>query len=298
MSPIDHGSPCAADAFVHLVADQLIAELRDGLEPSLVQVKDEGTGRGEIGIKPLDGIHPSEILVGFTAPPEWHALGLAVRGFAYPISERNRPTAPRWRIHVVTLVTRSGEVAQRMHAPETPDLATVLEAGPEHATGEQIDLLRLTLGLGTDEPPCASDVYWTIEWLSSLLGADADDLDTWDDVAAHHPAMRLLHHAGRDAGDLVEAASTFGRVCTWTRMRMWLQDGTFTAPDLVPADGTWFDDGAFARFLLCRCPPLAMLRANARDHLDGHLATRLDRVLDELGVPSASWPEVSGEALD
>jgi hypothetical protein len=298
MSPIDHGRPCAADAFVHLVADQLIAELRTGLEPSLVQVKDEGAGRGEIGMKPLEGIHPSEVLVGFTAPPAWHAIGLAVRGFAYPMRERNRPDAHRWRVHVVTLVTRNGEVAQRLHAPEAPDLATALDRGPEHATGEQVDLLRLALGLGTEEPPCAADVYWTIEWLSSLLGTRAEDLETWSDVAAHHPAMRVLHHAGRDADDLVEAASTFSRVCTWTRMRKWLGDGTFTAPELVPSDGTWFDDGAFARFLLCRCPPLAMLRANARDHLGTQLADQLDRLLDQLGIPASSWPEVSGAVPD
>lgn len=299
MSPKSDRDPTAADAFVHLAADQLIADLRSGLEPSLVHVADERHGRHEIGLEPLDGQHPSTLLVGFTAPEEWHALGLAVRGYAYPLSERSDVrTRQRTRVHIVTLISRSGETAQRMHVPDDLDLERALGADPGDAGGEQIDLLRLALGLGTDEPPCPSDVYWTIEWLSALLGTDTGALQTWPDVIVRHPAMRLLHQTGRTEDDIVEVAAAFGRVCHWRRLRRWARDGAFTPPELVPSDGDWFDDGAFARFLLSRCPPLAMLRAQIREHLAGHLVARLERTLDALAIPASSWPDVSSAAPD
>lgn len=297
--------PVAADAYVHLVADQLLTGLGEDLEPVLVHVSDRGADDLQVGIKPLDGRHPSDLLVGFTAPPEWHALGVATRGFAYPIAERGSPQRQRTRVDVVALVSRTGELAHRVHVHDGGTLATSLDSalrdGPDDATGEQVDLLRLALGLGTDEPPCGSDVYWAIEWLSALLGSDATELRTWARVVERHPATTvLLHGGGTEAGnggagvdDFVEVAAAFSRVCTWTRIRSLVAEDRFEVPDLVPTDASWFDDGGFARFVLSRCPPLAMLRAHVGDHLDPELADRVQRTLDDLGVPTAPWPDTT-----
>ena len=300
MSRTNRCDPVAADASLHLVADELVAGLRSGLEPSLVHVIVDGP-HAQLGLKPLDGHHPSELLVGFTAPSSWHALGVATRGHAYPIAERGAASQsrPRARVDVVALLSRSGELAHRVHVRGDDDLAAALGAAPDETTGEQIDLLRLALGLPTDPPPCRSDVFWTVEWLSGLLGAAPEEVVTWDDVIARHPAMALLTRTG-DAGDasrsddFVDVVTAFCNVCTWGRLRSLVGDGRFTAPELVPSDAAWFDDGGFARFLLSPCPPLSMLRAQADGQLPDGLARRLHGTLDELGVPAAPWPDTAG----
>lgn len=302
MSPTDHRDPLAADAALHLLADELIAGLRSGHEPVLAHVAVEGP-HVRLGVKPLEGHHPSDLLVGFTAPDSWHALGVATRGHAYPIAERGVPAdaagRPRARVEVVALLSRSGELAHRVHVQGDDDLAAALGAVPDDASGEQIDLLHLALGLPTDPPPCGSDVFWTIEWLSALLGAAPHELATWDDVAALHPAMALLSRADGPSGDLdddfVEVVTAFCNVCTWARLRSLVGAGRFTAPELVPSDAAWFDDGAFARFLLSRCPPLSMLRAQVDGHLRASLAARVETILDDLGIPAAPWPDKSGD---
>lgn len=294
--------PVAADAFLQLVADQLIAELRSGeLAPTLVHLADDGADLMRVGVKPLDEHHPTDLLLGFTAPPDWHALGIATTGWAYPLAERATAVRQRSRVYVVTLVSRTGEVAHRTHVTDDDELAAALGSAPDGPTGEQIDLLRLALGLGTEPPPCGTDVYWTIEWLSALLGTDGE-LACWGDVVAEHPAMALL---GADAvgvshgpaavdpagADFATVMGAFGRVCSWTMLRRLVRDDRFVVPDLVPSDATWLDDGAFARFVLNRCPPLTMLRSQVADLLDPALAARLAQELDQLGVPMSAWPD-------
>ncbi len=295
----------AADAFVHLVADQLIADLRaDALDPSLVHVTDDGCDRLEIGVKPLERHHPTELLVGFTAPADWHALGMATRGWAYRIADRGTPTRRRARVLVVTLVSRTGELAQRTHVHDDTDIATALGAAPDDTVGEQVDLLRLALGLSTPEPPCGTDVFWAIEWLSAVLGTDRAEFVDWGDVADCHPAMSMARPPDRedwvdpvfDGVDWTEIVRAFTNVFSWRQLRVLVAEDRFAVPELIPSDAAWFDDGAFARFLLSRCPPLGMLRDHVGHHLPGPLADRLSGVLDELGVPASSWPDTSEAA--
>ena len=288
--------PVATDAFVHLVADQLVADLCAGdLSPTLVHITDDGTDRLEVGVRPLDGRHPTDDLVGFRAPETWHALGMATSGWAYAMAERGDPSRTRSRVHVVTLVSRTGELAHRTHVIDDDDLARALRDTPEDPAGEQVDLLRLALGLPTAGPPCDSGVYWTIEWLSALLGADPAELRSWDAVAARHPAMALLRAEAtttvRSPDEFVATVAAFNRVCNWERLRMLVNDGGFAVPDLVAADAAWFDDGGFARFVLNRCPPLAMLRSQVQDQLQPGLSERLDQMLEALRVPATSWPD-------
>jgi hypothetical protein len=44
----------------------------------------DDAGEIELGVLPLDGLHPAELLDGFVAPDEWAAIGLVARGWASP----------------------------------------------------------------------------------------------------------------------------------------------------------------------------------------------------------------------
>lgn len=286
--PVD---PLAADATLHLLADQLVRDLAaDRLPPSLLHLALPDAEGCQIGFLPLEGDHPSDLLIGFTAPPEWYAIGIAAHGWAHHLDRTSG--RGRQRVHVVTLLSRSGEHAHRTWLDDEP--SALDDTDPP--AGEQVDLLRLTLGLTTAPPPCESGTYFAIEWLAALLDTDAGAM-TWDDVCRHHPATTLLarHSRHRDE-DFADIASSFARVCSWSRLRQLTVSGQFPAPELVASDGAWFDDGAFARYLLNRCPPLSLLRAQVRDHLPGPLADRLDRALRQLGVPETTWPETRGAA--
>ncbi len=281
--------PTAIDASLHLLAHQISDDLAKGeMPPSLLHVALDTDGL-QLGFKDLDGVHPSEFLLGFVAPESWYALGSATAGYAYDVADRATLAPRRRRVHTVTLVSRSGEVAHRTIVHGDPALTDGL-AG-EDVTGEQIDLLRLALELPTTPPPCDTAVFWAIEWLSAIL-ADGGPSD-WASVARAHPALAVLGSAGSapDPDDIIDAATAFVRVCTWRRLRTLVAEGRFEVPELTPIDARWFDEGAFARFVLTRCPPLAMLRRQAIDQLPDEVGSRLAATLDDLGIPAASWPD-------
>lgn len=280
--------PTVVDASLHLLADGILTSLVDGaFPPSLLNVSPADDGV-DLGTRPLDGAHPSELLLGFTAPDDWHALGIATAGWAYPTEQRGRPDRDRTRVHLVTMVSRAGEIAHRTHVDD-PDLHAELDR--ETPGGEQVDLLHRALGLPTDAPPCDADVYWAIEWLIGVL--NAGDVRTFDDALALHPAMMLLASGGTSVpqGEVVEAIEAFARVSDWRRLRGLVADGRFPAPELAPEDATWLDDGSFARFLLSRCPPLRELRHHVDTQLRRRVARPIGELLDELGLPATSWPD-------
>lgn len=280
--------PSAIDASLHLLVHQLAEELSTGaLAPSLLHVAPDADGV-RLGLLDLDGAHPSTHLLGFVAPDDWYALGSATAGYAYDVGDRGTLAPRRRRVHTVVLLSRSGELAHRTVVEDDPALGDDLDR--EEITGEQVDLLRLALGLATPPPPCGTDVFWTIEWLSAVLGTEPS---TWSDVARSHPALALLAHDGPppDPDAIVDAAGAFVRVCTWRRLREMVVAGRFDVPELAADDARWLDEGAFARFVLTRCPPLSMLRRHAIQVLPAALGRRLESTLHQLGVPEASWPD-------
>jgi len=285
------GDTLAADASLHLLADHLAEALADGeLVPCLLHVGGPDGDGFDLGILPLEGRHPTELLLGSLAPPDRHAVGIATSGWAYHVSERGDPARRRQRVHVVSLVSRSGEHAHRTHADD-PDLRRSLAGGgtPE---GEQVDLLRRALGLPTEPPPVDASAYWTIQWLADLAAADVTP--TLQDALDRHPAMRLLRHGVRgadvDAGDVIAA---FHRVLTWPRMRDLASRGRLEVPELAPADAAWLDDGAFARFVLNRCPPLHLLRHGASERLPAAVVEGIETLLATLDVPACAWPDLA-----
>ncbi len=285
--------PLAADASLHLLADHLADGLESGdLEPALVHVAGIDGDGFDLGVKPLDGDHPTSHLLGFTAPDDWHAVGLLTHGWAYHLRDREVPPAarPRTRVHVVALLSRTGEVAHRTRFAGDEVLSRSLDG--EDPMGEQIDLLRRVLGLETAPPPADASVYWAIDWLATLLDAEPRDLRHWHEATAAHPAMRLLEHDGvPDDADFSDVVTAFHRVCTWPRLRQLTAIGSFRVPELGADDAAWLDDGAFARFVLNRCPSLAGLRQLVADRLPAIVGHQVLATLDELGVPAAAWPD-------
>ena len=288
--PAPLGEHLATDASLHLLADHLTEALANGdLEPCLLHVGAPDADGFELGVKPLDGLHPTDALLGTTAPADWHAVGIATHGWAYHVAERGDPARRRHRVHVVTLLSRSGEHAHRTRA-DAEDLEEAL--GAEAPSGEQVDLLRRVLGLPTDPPPCDPSTYWSIEWLSALVGAE-QQIDTLSDAIVLHPVTELLRRGTSIGGaDLVDVLTAFHRVLTWGRMRELAALDRFTVPELGPEDAAWLDDGAFARFVLNRCPPLHLLKRRLDEHLSPEAADDVLDLLDDLGVPDTTWPDL------
>lgn len=285
--------PSAIDASIHLIADRLLDGLvRGELEPCLLHVRPDGDGV-ELGVKPLEGLLPTGLLLGFVAPPEWYAFGSATTGKLYDVADRATGAPALHRVHVVTLLTRSGEVVNRTRVEGNRVLGDEMTQQAEDLGGEQVDLLRLALELPTPPPPCGVEIYWTIEWLSGVL-AHEGSIESWESVLACHPAMRMLAAAEEALcgdEDFFDAVGAFSRVCTWNRLRQLVEDDAVVVPELAPEDARWLDDGAFSRYLLSRCPPLHMLRQQASDALPPRLAERLDAALDTMGIPGTAWPE-------
>ena len=284
------GDHLATDASLHLLADHLTEALAEGdIEPCLLHIATPDAVGFDLGVKPLDGRHPTDVLLGQSAPDDWHAVGIATHGWAYHVAERGDPARRRHRVHVVTLLSRSGEHAHRTRADDD-GLDEVL-AG-EAPSGEQVDLLRRVLGLPTDPPPCEPSTYWSIEWLSALVGGD-HEVATLADAVALHPVTRLLRRGtALDAADTVDVLTAFHRVLSWERMRELAGIGRFSVPDLGPDDAAWLDDGSFARFVLNRCPPLHLLKARLDAHLPDDVVDGVLDLLDDLGVPDTTWPDL------
>lgn len=289
--PAPLGDHLVTDASLHLLAEHLTEALAVGdVEPCLLHVATPDSDGFDLGVAPLEGRHPTDALLGQTAPQDWHAVGIATHGWAYHVAERGNPDRRRHRVHVVTLLSRSGEHAHRTHADDA-DLRDLLAA--ELPSGEQVDLLRRVLGLPTDPPPCDSSAYWSIEWLTTLLRAE-DPPQTLAEAITLHPVETLLlpgtsiRHA-----DLLDVVTAFHRVMSWARMRELASLGRFAVPQLTAEDAAWLDDGSFARFVLNRCPPLDLLRSRLGAHLSPDAADDVLDLLDDLGVPETTWPDLA-----
>jgi hypothetical protein len=121
------------------ILDVAVPASQDGV---LVRLAPDGDDI-ELGVLPLDGLHPAELLEGFTAPTDWSALGLVARGWAAPMGDV-RPSAhpSRRRVTTTVLVDREGRTVGRT----CDDRGNVVIDGPPKE-GRLLDLLRTALGI-------------------------------------------------------------------------------------------------------------------------------------------------------
>lgn len=149
--------PPALDAgFLDHLADSLGRAIADNGGGVLVHVVARPDGP-DIGILPLDGLAPADVLLGTVAPADWAVLGVATTGWARSPGRRSG----RRRAEVVVLVARDGRVVGRVRQGDQ-----VITEPPAH--GVTLDCLQRALGLPTP-PPSDLAVNWA--GLRELAGA-------------------------------------------------------------------------------------------------------------------------------
>jgi hypothetical protein len=298
--------PIALDAALHRIADDTLDIFVDELlEPSIIRIDAIDDTGFQVGYLPLEGAHPSDLLVGFTAPADWYALGTAARGWSYPRAERGQADRTRLRTDVVLLITRSGEFAYRVHTEDGSSFGA--EAG--EPAGAQFDTMRRCLGLPTAPPPAGTDVLFAHFWLGELLATPPGALGCWDDVAALHlahalaeefagnPHMIEIGHDLAVASDgvadaaLSQAMVVYADVYDWGALRMLVEAGKRSFADCTPAMARWFDNGSFARHLLSGFPSLRVLESAAAEMLPGPIARQLSATLRSARIAPDNWPD-------
>lgn len=133
--------------FLNHLADSLGRAVADNGGGVLVHVAACPNGP-DVGILPLDGLAPAEVLLGSVAPANWAVLGVATQGWALPL---DRPGS-RVRAEVVVLVARDGQVASRVRYGDH-----AVDELP--ACGVTLDCLKRAFGLPT-APPGETTVDW------------------------------------------------------------------------------------------------------------------------------------------
>ena len=234
----------------------------------------------ELGFRELEpGAHPLEDLVGFDAPDDWAAIGVACTGKARHLDD----PAAAVPVAIVQLVSRAGAWASSwtpLVAPgETaidPTTDPVLrEAGtasgrvPGSASGRVDDALRLALGLRTAPPAEGTARLWASLWLDELLTTAA--LEPLHSRRRRSLAALVAAHPAIDAFGLDPTVVTIGALIgegaklaglrTWSLLRLACAARRWEHPEVGPSTAAWLDDGAFSRWVLGAYPELGDLRA-------------------------------------
>ncbi len=118
--------PSLDERFLDDLADSLDRAIADNGGGVLVYVVSRPDGP-DVGILPLDGLAPADVLLGAVAPAEWAVLGVATAGMA----------------GVVVLVSRDGQVVRRVRQGDQ-----VMSEAP--AGDVTVDCLQRALGLPAD----------------------------------------------------------------------------------------------------------------------------------------------------
>lgn len=218
----------------------------------------------ELGVLALEGEHPGQVLLGFTAPEECSALGVVSTGWSLP--------PERVAVRSTVLVARDCTVAGRLSI----EGAEPVTSAPE--SGVMLDLLRRALGCPTAPPAFSTVELFAAVWLTRLAGdGDADD---WPSVARRHWALQLLPG---EADDLPRLAEELAAELDWGSVRRSVTRAGW-AGACTAAEAAWFDDGAFARWVLGSYPAVADLAAAATATLPTGVARKIRLALQHWGL--------------
>lgn len=205
-------------------------------------------GEVELSLRTVEH-HPVDDLLGFTAPSEWDAFGIAARG----------RSSDGDAVRLVHLVARDGSSWWHLSREGAPPLTS-----EEQPAGLVDDLCRRVLGLPTPPPAASALDYWAARWLADVLDLAHDGATppTWAAVAACHHAVSsissLQPELGPTAADqLVVAGRALDRAYPWAALRSsWSTDGALglSGPEIA-----WMDDGMLSRWCLATQPELTDL---------------------------------------
>ena len=175
-----------ADLPLDLVIDRLDGGLGDE-DGYLITLRDVRRGL-QIGFRRLEE-HPVDVLLGWHAPRELDALGVAVSGTARSLDAGPGPDDAAGRVRIVQLHARDGRAASRIRRVGA-DPPNVLDTGA--AEGDVADCLRRAIGLPTPPPPCGPVAWWAVDWLDATLEAVCREPArpwTWARVSRLHPLL-------------------------------------------------------------------------------------------------------------
>jgi hypothetical protein len=231
---------------------------------------------GNLGLKPLDG-HPVDVLMGFTAPDDWFAVGVASDGWAHSLDPATR--VARQRIRMFALVARDGSEVAAMRRYGHDEL----EFLPGLGEGDLAETLRRVLGLPTAPPSVGFDELMAKIWLEAIVAAGnrsrhASKL-SWERAADLHPAMALVTYPVT-ANNLPALAEDIAARMDWERLRRRMAEGD----DARALEASWMDAGMFARRMVNGRPPIDDLVRRATHRLTPTAATRVYHALEGWGL--------------
>ena len=141
-------------------------------------------------------------------------------------------------------------------------------AGDEPPTGWVVDVCQRALGIPTAPAAQGVGAWLDVVWLDALLAAVCATPArqwAWADLAALHPLQPSVPVPSPST--LVADARRAVAATSWSRLRALVASGDDTSPAEPRLGGRvltvelagWLDDGAFARHLIGRYPPVRTL---------------------------------------
>jgi hypothetical protein len=244
--------------FLESLADSLCSGVADKGEGLLVHIGADSDGPS-VGVLPLDGRAPTDLLLGATAPLDWLVLGVATLATARSLDSGGK----LGRAAAVILVARDDRVIGCLRH----DGRVITEAP---TTGHTLDCLRLALGLPTPPPEVPPAHVFAVLCLERLAAGGSPEA-----------VVEVL----KSTEDLV-------RWLDWDRVRRLAVGVAGDELALTAEDANWLDNGAFARWVTGGFPPLTDLMAAVR-HQRGAAGAELCRqFLRRLGLGA---PALRGE---
>lgn len=252
-------------------------------DPDHVLVYVEGPVHPDVslGFRSIDaGIHPFEVLAGFTAPEEWSAFGIRARGRARHLDD---PTVAPTPTAMTFVLDRAGAEASVLRLDDG------VSELPGPALGTIPDLCRRVLGLPTAPAPASTALLWTCVWLDRVLDTwgqphrRRDLVSSWGQIAVLHPAIHAPSAADivafADPASLVTVARSHTAAASWDRLRrsplpLDLPDGPLERDVAL-----WMDDGFFARWTIGAFPSPSTMVIDLRELLGDPLGPQLVEVV-------------------
>lgn len=194
-------------------------------------------------------------LFGWVCPPECEAIGVSAGGWgrSQPGIDLDDPhdssnAGEARRVRVIVVVDRAGGIGSRTMSGG----GEVLDG--RCRGGRLFDALQRCLGLPTDPPPLSSAGLIGDLWLAAVAGEQGSRAGrlSWPEVAALHPAARVLAECGHSLSQAeIEAVIRVApQAWTWDRLRSDTVDGGGLSDLVAPDVAAWMDAGMFACWTL------------------------------------------------
>jgi hypothetical protein len=285
---MSHPSRDIADdlAPLEVLAELFATELRDGHGPALA-IGVVPSGRDvELHLRELPDSDPIRLLLGFRAPAEWTAFGVASR------ARLRDPQTARTVAEGAGFTHFSARSGGFAFAVADQNDEPLVESGPHLAEGRVPDACRRVLALPTPPPEHDSRELMAVQWLDSLaaraLEAEPGSLD-WVEAVATNPQAALIAEvdpslAAQIPDHVEELGNAFRRGRPWAHLRAEHAADRVAGFDLDPEHSAWMDEGMFARWAIDSYPPPHHLLEIVDERLSAEVSRRVRSTLRTWGL--------------